>query len=265
MDALELVIVLGIALGLILIRSRFTRITIFEFERGLKYRKGKFEKVLGPGRHWFLPSSSTVRKLDVRPRYISIPGQEVLSSDGVTLKVSLAVNYEIADPQVAVNKSEDFIQALHLNLQLALREIVGQAKIEEVLEGRQQFGDRLMELTGGPIQQLGLNLISVNVKDIMFPGELKKIFAQVVQAKQEGLAALERARGETAALRNLANAAKLASENPALLQLRLLQQFGASQGNSLILGFPPPGAPLAVILDKQPEVHESAGEAAPPE
>jgi regulator of protease activity HflC (stomatin/prohibitin superfamily) len=76
----------------------------------------------------------------------------------------------------------------------------------------------------------------------MFPGELKKVFAQVVTARKEGLAALEKARGETAALRNLANAAKLVENNPALMQLRMIQSLEESSGNTLVVGLP--GEPL---------------------
>ncbi|MGH9194482.1 MAG: hypothetical protein ACRD1T_01920, partial [Acidimicrobiia bacterium] len=89
-----------------------------------------------------------------------------------------------------------------------------------------------------------LGLLSVNLKDIMFPGDLKKMFAQVVQAQKAGLAALEKARGETAALRNLANAARMIEGNPALMQLRLLQQLAESTGNTLVLGFPSSQTPL---------------------
>ena len=78
----------------------------------------------------------------------------------------------------------------------------------------------------------------------MFPGQLKEIFAQVVKARKEGLAALERARGETAALRNLANAAKMAEKSPALMQLRLIQAVGESSGNSVVLGLPSQVVPI---------------------
>jgi regulator of protease activity HflC (stomatin/prohibitin superfamily) len=78
----------------------------------------------------------------------------------------------------------------------------------------------------------------------MFPGELRRTFAQVVAARKEGLAALERARGETASLRNLANAARMMSANPTLLQLRLLQELGKSAGNTIVLGLPSTTTPL---------------------
>jgi hypothetical protein len=80
----------------------------------------------------------------------------------------------------------------------------------------------------------------------MFPGELKKIFTQVVRARQEGLAALEKARGETAALRNLANAAQLVDRNPSLMQLRLLQVIGQQSGNTVVLGVPSSSGPIPI-------------------
>ncbi|MBN2311251.1 MAG: hypothetical protein JXR94_19895, partial [Candidatus Hydrogenedentes bacterium] len=100
--------------------------------------------------------------------------------------------------------------------------------------------------TESKIAELGLRLISVDLKDIMFPGKLKEMFAQVVSARKEGLAALERARGETAALRNLANAAKMIENNPNLMQLRLLQALGEASGNTLVLGMSPQAAPVPV-------------------
>jgi len=81
-----------------------------------------------------------------------------------------------------------------------------------------------------------VELLAADIKDVMFPGELKALFAQVVNARKEGEAALERARGETAALRNLANAAGLMEQRPALMQLRVLQTLGQSTGNTVVLG-----------------------------
>lgn len=103
-----------------------------------------------------------------------------------------------------------------------------------------------MELSREPAKALGITLRRVDLKDIMFPGQLKKTFAQVVNARQEGLATLERARGETAALRSLANAARMLEGSPALMQLRLLQQIGESGGNTLMLGLPAGGTPLPI-------------------
>jgi regulator of protease activity HflC (stomatin/prohibitin superfamily) len=262
-------VLIGAIVVLVLVlylRATLVRVTIFEYERGVKYRNGRFTGVLDPGRYWVYRPGVVIRKVDVRPRFVTIAGQEVLSSDGVTLKVSLAAEYEIADPEVAVNKVESADQALYLTLQLALREIVGQAAIDDVLARRDEFGRNLLELAAGSAEQVGLRLLGVDVKDIMFPGELKKIFSQVVQAQKEGQAALEKARGETAALRGLANAARMIEGNPSLLQLRLLQQLAATSGNTVVLGFPTASTPLPLKERKGelPKTGES-GPTEPPE
>ena len=219
-------------------RGPFLKVTIFEFQRGLLYRRGRFVRVLDPGVYWLRARDTFVRVIDVRPVLVTIPGQEVLTADGVTLKTSIAARYEIADVDVAINKVVDVLAEFYAVMQLALRQIVGGAKIDELLEARERFGDRLVERGAGPVGELGLRLLGADIKDIMFPGELKKIFAQVVQARQEGLAALEKARGETAALRNLANAARLVESNPALIQLRTLQAVAAQPGSTIVLGVP---------------------------
>ncbi len=229
-----LTIAAAIVVVIAIFRKCFKKITVFDYEKGLKYVKGRFVKILEPGQYWILNFISTIVKLDTRPTFVTIPGQEVLSTDSVTLKVSLAACYQVVDLLLAVNKSTNYQEALYLTLQLALREIIGSAKIDELLENRGSFGAKLFELTSPKIEQLGLKLISVDIKDIMFPGELKRVFAQVVAAQKEGLAVLEKTRGETAALRNLTNAAKLVEDNPTLMQLRLLQ----SSGNTLVVGMP---------------------------
>lgn len=233
------------------------RVTVFEFERGLRYTRGRFRDTLGPGQYWVFPFSTTITKVDIRPRLVSLPGQEVLSSDGVVVRVTLAAKYEVVEPETAVNKVQDYQSALYVEIQLGLREIVGSAKIEAVLEKRDEIGARLTELAVAKAAELGLRLLSVGIKDIMFPGELKKVFSQVVKARQEGLAALEKARGETAALRTLANAARLVDEKPALLQLRLLQQLGEGSGNTVVIGMPPASTPLPLRAregNQQPEL-----------
>ena len=232
---------LVIAAALIAIWRVLRRVTVFEYERGLKYVKGVFKEILEPGQHWYVSVFTTVRKIDVRPKFITLPGQEVLSADGVTLKVSLAASYEVENPSVAVNDVQDFEAALYLHLQIALRDIIGTATAETLLEQRDTFGPRILEKTAQVAAELGLKLNVVDMKDIMFPGQLKQIFSQVVAARKEGEAALERARGEDAALRKLANTAKLLEGNPSLMQLRLLQAVGESSGNTIMLEMPQEG------------------------
>ena len=243
----ELLLFLLIVAGLGgVLRYMVHRITVFEFERGLRYVNGRLTDVLGPGMYWFTSFNTEIRKVDTRPKFVSISGQEVLSADGVTLKVSLAAKYQVVDPAIAINQIEDCHQALYLELQMGLREIVGGAAIDDLLEKRSEVGARLLERKKAAATDLGLSLESVDVKDVMFPGDLKRIFSQVVKARKEGQAALEKARAETATLRHLANAASLIDRNPTILQLRLLQSVQESSGNTLVLGLPQQSTVLPV-------------------
>jgi len=133
---------------------------------------------------------------------------------------------------------------------MAVREIVGKEKIDTLIENRAGFSSKLTELTSAKATEFGLKLTSADIKDIMFPGEMKKAFAQVVKAQKDGQAALEKARGETAALRSLANAARMMDDNPNLLQLRALQAFADSGGNTLVLGLPNGSIPVVKRVEK---------------
>jgi len=219
-------------------KIRLVRVTVYEFQRALRYRKGRFLSVLGPGQYWILEPRTTVTPVDVRPNFIRLMGQEVLTADGVPLKISIAANYEMSDPQVAINGQANYAQALYLLLQLAVREIISTSKADELLENRAGFAEKIRTLAEPQVQRLGLKLLTADLKDLMISGDLKKSFAQVVKARKEGEAALERARGETAALRSLANAARMLQDNPQLVQLRMLQAMGESGGNTLVVGLP---------------------------
>ena len=213
-------------------------VTVWEYEKGLRYYKGRFQKLLEPGQYWIWRHSSHISRVDMRPRQVTLSGQEVLSADSITLKVSILASYQVIDPVAAVNKIESYIQSLYALIQLALREVVGSKPIDELLENRGSINSMLMEHCGQAAEEFGIKLLSASVRDIMFPGDLKNVFAQVVKARKEGEAALEKARGETAALRNLANAARLMDKNPALLQLRAIQTLETTHGNTIVLGLP---------------------------
>lgn len=210
------------------------KITVFEYQRGVNYNRGHLKTVLEPGKYFLFSPNDTVQVVDIRPRVVTVPGQEIISADGVGVKVTMSAEFAVADPAAAVNAVENYQQSTYVALQLALREIIGEYKIEEVMTSRKAINAALLEKASGRTATFGVTLITAAVKDLMFPGEVKKIFTQVVQAQKEGLAALEKARGETAALRQLANAARMLESNPALLKLKLLQ----ATGNTLMVGWP---------------------------
>jgi regulator of protease activity HflC (stomatin/prohibitin superfamily) len=229
---------LVLVLGALAYSRLFAAVTVYEYERGLRFRRGGFDRVLGPGLYRYMPRYTRILKVDVRPIQVAVPGQEVLSADGVAVKASVAATYRIAAPERAVLGTGDYQVAVYTELQLALRRAIWALAVEELLAKRADISSGLKTEAAEPLGRLGIELQDAALRDITFPGELKKIFTQVVKARQEGLAALEKARGETAALRNLANAAQMVQRSPALMQLRLLQVLGQQAGNTVVLGLP---------------------------
>jgi regulator of protease activity HflC (stomatin/prohibitin superfamily) len=213
---------------------------------GLLYHKGKFVKVLGAGRHIFWGRHYNWNAQDLRKTSLLVAGQEVLTADNVGLKLSLLVNYQVTDPAKAAHDTQNWQGDLYNATQLAVRAIVGGVAVEALLNQRLEIGAQLLARVQPEAVKIGVNVLAVEVKDVMFPAELKRAFADVLKAKQEGQAALERARGESASLRNLANAARVLDGNPALMNLRLMQSLTAAQnaGNTLVLGLPGGFVPL---------------------
>jgi hypothetical protein len=188
----------------------------------------------------------TLGAFDLRKTSVLVAGQDVLTADNVSLKLSLLVSYQVTDPLKAAHETQNWLSDLYNAAQLALRAVVGGVAVEALLNQRLEIGAQLLARVQPEAAKFGINVHSVEVKDVMFPADLKRAFAEVLKSKQEGQAALERARGESAALRNLANAAKLLEGNPALMNLRLMQSLSAAQtaGNTLVLGMPGGFVPL---------------------
>jgi regulator of protease activity HflC (stomatin/prohibitin superfamily) len=254
MDPLIRLIVILAAIGVAawlaaLVVGRFVgRTTIHDYERGLRYANGRFTGLLDAGTHVYLRPTTEVRVVDARPGSMAIGGQEVLTSDGVAAKVSLVVRSVVGDPVAMLTGDRDANTTLYLAVQLGLREVVARRTIEEVLASRTTIGPEVAELVAGRMAGLGIEVLGVDVRDVMVPSELKRAFAAVVAARREGAASLERARGETAALRSLANAGRLVADNPGLLSLRVVQELSGG-GNTVMIGLGdgtgPVGAPAA--------------------
>lgn len=216
------------------------RQVVREWERALLFRDGALVRTLGPGPYRFWTPGYSLHRVDIRPWILHVPTQEVPTADGVTVKVTVAGRVRVADPRVYVTAAQEPVAALYLAVQVALRELVAEATVEDLVAGRAGAGGRLLDTVRGA-GELGVAVDRLELRDIVLPADLKRAQAQVLLARAEGQAALERARGETAALRNLANAARLCAEQPLLLQLRLLQQLAAGPGHTVVLGNPPFG------------------------
>jgi regulator of protease activity HflC (stomatin/prohibitin superfamily) len=221
--------------------ARGRRFVVQEWERAVLFKDGRVATVLGAGPHRRFGRGFALRRVDVRPWIVATPVQEIPTADGLTVKVTVVGRARVVDPVVFVTAAQDIHAALYLNAQIATREVVAATTVDQLVAARQELSDALTAAVRG-VDELGVALERLELKDIVFPGEIKKAQAEVLVARVQGLAALERARGETAALRNLANAAALLKDNPALLQLRLVQQLAATTGHTVVIGQAPLGA-----------------------
>lgn len=214
---------------------RGRRFVVHQWEEALLFRDGVVVETLSPGAHRRWKRGLTRRAVDSRPWILHVPTQEVPTADGLTLKVSVAVEARVVDPVAFVLATQEAAEVAYLAIQIALREVVSAVTVEELLAGRAAVTERVAAGVGD-LSTTGIALGRLELKDIVLPGELKRAQAQVLLAKAEGLAALEQARAETAALRALTNAARLAEEHPALLELRLLQELGRTSGHTVVVG-----------------------------
>jgi len=209
------------------------RVTVLAWQRGVHLHRGHLVGVLGPGRHW-VQWGSKVLRLDVRRRVLTMPTQEMLTADGVVVRVSLAAHWRVADPLIFVSAADDAKAALYLLLQLGLRAPVADVPVHELVADRGRILDRVAEQVRPAAAELGIALDTVAVRDLSFPAELRSAFAEVVRAREEARAALERTRGEQATLRSLANTAALLERHPTLLRLRAVQAAERT-GGTLVL------------------------------
>ncbi len=245
MDLAPLLIVAGvIVLLLVAVGSLVRVITVREHERGLRYRSGRLTGIVGAGSHIAVRPWSEIIVLDTRPVSLAVEGQEVLTADGVSVKISLVARYEVGDPAAAVTRDADYRRTMYLLLQLALRDAVSRRTLDETLAARRDLGPEMRDACGGRLAELGVELLALDVRDVMLPGELRRAFSGVIAARKEGEAGLERARAETATLRGLANAGRMLDDNPGLLQLRILQQLGETPGATVVFGAPDASVPL---------------------
>lgn len=218
------------------------RIVVQEWERVLLYKDGRFTEELGPGRHRRPMRRHRVVRVVVRPRLLVVPAQEVLTSDGLSVKISLTATCRTADPRrwhEAVEEPDAFVYAA---LQIAVREAVAHRTLDELLTARTALPEEMLPAVRETAETVGVVLDTLAVRDVMVPAELRRAAAEVATARARGLAALERARSEVAATRALANAARMVAEHPGLLQLRTLQAVEAG-GATVVLTADRPAGP----------------------
>jgi len=212
-------------------------VTVMAYERVVRLVDGEVRDVLGPGRHRYWRRRTNLYRLDMRPRLITVSGQEMLTADGVSVRVTIVLRATIADPVRYLSASQEPVSEVYSAAQQALRAAVAGLDLDALLGARTSLGPELLAQVQQSADRVGMAVDEVAVRDVMLPGELRRAFADTVLARQRGLAELERARAEAATLRSLANTAKLLEERPGLLKLRTLQ-VAARDGTELRLTLP---------------------------
>jgi regulator of protease activity HflC (stomatin/prohibitin superfamily) len=212
----------------ILPRDEYVDTLVREFERGLEYVQGRLVRTLDPGHYalWSFPEARVnVDVVDMRRVQVAIVGQELMTRDKVTLRLSLTVEYAVEDAALASHATSNVKDAIYLVVQLAARQFVSGVTLDELLEGRDAMTRFLEEDAMPKALRFGVRIERVGVKDVVLPGEMKVLLNRVIEAEKEAAANVILRREETAATRSLANTARVMAEQPVLLRLKELESM----------------------------------------
>jgi regulator of protease activity HflC (stomatin/prohibitin superfamily) len=200
--------------------------TVREHERGLQYTQGKMVGTLEPGRYRFWSNRQArieVQLVDMRRVQVAIVGQELMTRDKVTLRLSMTVEYAVENPALATRSVTSVKDAVYSLVQLATRDYVSGVTLDQLLEGRDAMTRFLEQRTVPEAHKFGARIEHVGVKDVVLPGEMKTLLNRVIEAEKSAAANVILRREETAATRSLANTAHVMAERPVLLRLKELE------------------------------------------
>lgn len=186
---------------------------------------GVQQEVLVTGSHvwWQFNHSIKVFQLDTRLQAMEVNGQEILTKDRVNLRINLSALWQVRDAQLVKSSLLDPKDYLYRELQLALRTVVATQSLDELLANKNLLNQTIQNLVTEKVAAYGLELKTVGARDLILPGEMKAILAQVVEAEKKAEANLIRRREETQETRSLHNTAKVMEGNPVLLRLKELE------------------------------------------
>ena len=192
---------------------------------GVLFQDGRYVETLDAGLYsfWRGTADAKVVEVDMRETMIDVGGQEIMTADKVTLRLNAVVGYRVVDAKKAVTAADDARQALYREAQLALRAVVGARDLDAFLTDKDTIAREVEEQIVGRADALGLEVVSVGVRDVILPGDMKDLMNRVTEAKKAAEANLISRREETAAMRSQANTAKLLADNPTLMRLRELE------------------------------------------
>jgi regulator of protease activity HflC (stomatin/prohibitin superfamily) len=214
---------------------------IAEYERGVVFRLGRFNRVMEAGLNLMIPGVERMVKISLREVVMDVPAQEVITRDNVSVKVNAVLYFRVLHPEKAVIQVENYLYGTSQLAQTTLRSICGQAELDELLAEREDVNRKLQEIIDLQTEPWGVKVRAVEVKQIDLPVDMQRAMARQAEAEREKRSKIIHAEGEFQASQRLAEAAGVLATEPAAIQLRYLQTLSeiATENNSTI-AFPIP-------------------------
>ncbi len=214
---------------------------IDEYERGIKFRCGKYYKTMNPGWNLVFPIFESYKKVDIRTKAVDVPEQEAITKDNVSIRINAVLYYKIFDASKAILAVENFNYAVSQLAQTTMRNTVGSVSLDELLSERDKISTTICQVVDEATDPWGIKVENVELKDISLPEEMKRVIARVAEAEREKEAVITKARGEVEASENLKRAAENLSLAPGALHLRTLEtinDLSSDQSNTVIFALP---------------------------
>ncbi len=212
-----------------------------EYDRLVVFTLGQVTRIAGPGIQFILPMIERAVKVDLRIKTFSLPNQDVITKDNVTIKVEAVCFYKVVEPKNSVVKIENCQAAVIQAVQTTLRSVLGQHELDQVLAERDKINSKLQEIIDNQTEIYGVKVNSVEIKDVQIPENMQRAMARQAEAERERRAKIVSAQGEMQAAENLSQAARIIATEPGAMNLRQLQTMVeiATEKNSTII-FPIP-------------------------
>ena len=216
-------------------------VQIDEYERGVKFSKGKFSKIMQPGWNLVLPIFESYKKIDIRTKVVDVPEPDVITKDNVSVRINAVIYYKIFDASKAILEVENFYYAVSQLAQTTMRNVVGSVSLNELLGEREKISVEICKIIDEATDPWGIKVENVELKDVSLPEEMKRVIARAAEAEREKEAILTKAKGEVEASKNLAIAAETMSSTPGAMHLRTLStinDISSDQSNTIIFCLP---------------------------
>ena len=235
-------IVLGIIVLVVLIGLTSAVRIINEYERGVLFRLGRLMTLKGPGLRLIIPFGiDRLVKIDLRTVTLEVPPQEVITLDNVTVKVNAVIYFLVVNPNFAVTKVANFINATSQIAQTTLRSVLGQSTLDELLANREKINATLQRIIDEQTEPWGIKVSTVEIKDVELPATMQRAMAKQAEAEREKRAKIIHAEGEFEAAQKLTDAATVIATQPSALQLRYLQtltEIGVERNTVIVFPMP---------------------------